>query len=367
MAEKRRIAVIGLKGLPAFGGAATAGENIIGQLSTRYEFTVYSVSSHTAYPTGMRNGYYQKVFRAVPFKGFNVFLYYVRSALHALFSGRYHLIHLHHIDGAFILPLLKLRYPVISTAHAKTYINGKWPAWVNSFFRLNEKVFLRLSDQITTVGKPLADDYALRTRKTVHHIPNGVDPTEPPVELPAEKGYMLFSAGRIIPLKGLHILLQAMKNIPDCPPLIVLGDLSQMESYRLEIVQLAAGLSVEFKGLVREKPRLFGYLKNARLFIFPSFSENMSIMLLEASSMKVPVICSNIVENTSIFSETESLHFQTGDPAHLQLQIQWALNHPVEMAENAARAHKKLETTFNWPDLSGQYAKLYEIALNNKR
>ena len=41
---KPKIAVIGLKGLPAFGGAATVGENIINQLKDNYQFFVYSTS-----------------------------------------------------------------------------------------------------------------------------------------------------------------------------------------------------------------------------------------------------------------------------------------------------------------------------------
>lgn len=61
--KKPRIAVIGLKGLPAFGGAATVGENIINQLKDKYDFTVYSVSSHTDLKTGEYNGYKQIVFK----------------------------------------------------------------------------------------------------------------------------------------------------------------------------------------------------------------------------------------------------------------------------------------------------------------
>ncbi len=46
--KKKKIAVIGLKGLPAFGGTANGGENIIEQLSDKYDFTVYSILSHTS-------------------------------------------------------------------------------------------------------------------------------------------------------------------------------------------------------------------------------------------------------------------------------------------------------------------------------
>jgi hypothetical protein len=46
MSLKKKIAVIGLKGLPAFGGAATVGQSLIEHLTQEFEFTVYSISSH---------------------------------------------------------------------------------------------------------------------------------------------------------------------------------------------------------------------------------------------------------------------------------------------------------------------------------
>ena len=106
--KKPRIAVIGLKGLPAFGGAATVGENIIEQLKDKYDFTVYAVSSHTDLKTGEYNGYKQIVFKKIPFKRLNTLYYYILSALHAVFLGKYDLVHLHHRDAAFIILSLKL-------------------------------------------------------------------------------------------------------------------------------------------------------------------------------------------------------------------------------------------------------------------
>ena len=60
--EKIKVAVIGLKGLPAFGGAAAVGENIINQLKDKYEFFVYATSSHTAFKTGTYNEVHHIVF-----------------------------------------------------------------------------------------------------------------------------------------------------------------------------------------------------------------------------------------------------------------------------------------------------------------
>ena len=111
--KKKKIAVIGLKGLPAFGGAATVGENIIEQLKDKYDFTVYSTSSHTDLKTGNYNGYKQIVFKRIPFKRFNTLYYYIISAFHAVLFGKFDIVHLHHRDAAFITLILKLKYKII--------------------------------------------------------------------------------------------------------------------------------------------------------------------------------------------------------------------------------------------------------------
>ena len=115
--KKKKIAIIGLKGLPAFGGAATVGENIIEQLKDKYDFTVYSTSSHTDLKTGNYNGYKQIVFKKIPFKRLNTLYYYILSALHALLLGKYDLVHLHHRDAAFIIPFLKFKCKILLTTH----------------------------------------------------------------------------------------------------------------------------------------------------------------------------------------------------------------------------------------------------------
>ena len=119
---KKRIAIIGLKGLPPFGGAANVGDNIIEQLSKEYDFTVYATASHTHHK-GDYKGAHQIVFRKFPVRQLNVFYYYIASAVHAVFTRRYDAIHLHQMDGAFILLLLRLRYKVVATSHGLRLYN----------------------------------------------------------------------------------------------------------------------------------------------------------------------------------------------------------------------------------------------------
>ena len=150
--KKPKIAVIGLKGLPAFGGAATVGENIIEQLRDRYDFTVYSISSHTGLQTGKYNGYKQIIVQKLPFKKLNSLYYYIVSAFHAFFLGRYDLVHLHHREATFILLLLKLKYRAIVTTHGAFSLLPKWERY-KWFFQINERFFIKFADIITCVSK----------------------------------------------------------------------------------------------------------------------------------------------------------------------------------------------------------------------
>src|ERR1700761_1802717 len=107
--EKKKIAIIGLKGLPPFGGAANVGDNLIEQLADKYDITVYATASHTSH-RGEYKGANQIVFKKFPIKKLNVFYHYIAAACHAVFTRRYDLVHLHHMDGAFTMLLLRLKY-----------------------------------------------------------------------------------------------------------------------------------------------------------------------------------------------------------------------------------------------------------------
>ncbi|MBN1952333.1 MAG: glycosyltransferase family 4 protein [Bacteroidales bacterium] len=357
--EKIHIGIIGLKGLPAFGGAASVGQGLINSLKGKFSFTVYGVRSHTDKP-GPQDGFYQIVFRKFPIKKLNIFFYYFKSALHALVYGRYDLIHLHHTDGAIILPLLRLKYKVLLTAHAQPQLAEKWPGYVKFFFRLNERIAIRFANEFSCVGKPLHTKFTQRYTREFHYIPNGID-LNPHTESAVEyRDYLLFAAGRIIPLKGLHLLLEALKMINFKKKLLVLGDMNQMPAYKTKILNLAKSMDVEFPGLIKDKSKVLTYLRHARLFIFPSYSENMSMMLLEAASMKTPIICSDIEENRELFTENEVTFFRSNDARDLSEKLAEYFKDEKQTLEKTNNAHSRLKNIYSWTVIAPKYEVLYK-------
>lgn len=368
MKSKPRIAVIGLKGLPAYGGAATVGENIIDQLKDEFDFTVYSISSHTDLKSGNYKGIcHQKVFKAIPFKKLNSLLYYIRAAIHAFF-GSYDLVHLHHRDAAFIVPFLKLRFPIIVTTHGITGKARKWRRF-KWFLDLQLKYFVKIANKVTCVSLNEKRGLKVKWGIDAEYIPNGImDPKqnylyihEKVIDIPL---YITFAAGRIIEFKGLDILLKALKRIENPPKLKIIGDLYQEKEYRLLIENLAKGMNVEFVGLIKEKKVLYNLIADSQLFIFPSRQEAMSIMLLEVASLKTPIIASDIVENLDIFDNNEVLFFKSENVESLSEKINWALSNNSKLSNYSQMAYDKLIKEYLWNNISKKYASIYNSLIN---
>ena len=361
---KKKIAVIGLKGLPAFGGAAAVGENIINQLQDKYEFTVYSVSSHTDQQTGLPNGYRQIVFKSINNKKLNTLYYYIKSALHAFFRGHYDLIHLHHSAAVFTLLLLRLKYRVIVTTHGVHNL-GKLPKWsrFNIFFKFQTKYFLKLANKISCVSKVEKDWLLENIGIEASFIPNGISVKTPSIGTD-EKYSIFFGAGRIIESKGCDILLNALNNLKFTQHIAIAGDLNQSNKYKNYITKLSSTLNVNFLGLIRNKEILLNHIKSAKLFVYPSEKEAMSMMLLEAASVQTPIICSDIRENRDIFSDNEVLFFSLEKEFDLDNKIVWAFDNYNIMRDNAKNAFEKIKINNNWNLIKDEYNSLYISLLN---
>jgi glycosyltransferase involved in cell wall biosynthesis len=362
---KKKIAVIGLKGLPAYVGAGTVGENIINHLKDEFEFYVYATSSHTELPTGFYNGIYQKVFRKIPFKKFNAFWYYLISALHARYKGNFDLIHVHNSFAAFTIGILKKKYPVVLTTHGGFNIVDKWKkyAW---FWTYNTNKLVKKADYLCCVSRDEQRKFKNLLNLDAHYIPNGINPVnkESLPETKISEPYIFFGSGRIIRSKGLHDLILALHKINYKGKLLVAGDMEQIKSYSLEIMQMIGDLDVEFLGLIKEKDILFSYISHARFFVYPSHIEAMSMMLLEAVTVECPIICSDIIPNQDILNQDEVLFFKTKNTDDLAEKISMALSDSEKMKEKALNARKRFIKEFNWTSIACEYKEIFNSLIN---
>ena len=86
---------------------------------------------------------------------------------------------MHNVEATFVLPLLRLRYKVLSTSHGAAQMLDKWNGIAKFFLRLSEWPFIYLSNSMTSVSKPLADYYQTSYKRPVRYLPNGVNLDNP--------------------------------------------------------------------------------------------------------------------------------------------------------------------------------------------
>ena len=366
-----RIGIIGLKGLPAYGGSARAGENMISILKNSFDFTVYTVNSHTQRKTGYYDGYRQIVFKTFPIKALNTLFYFIKATFHALFAGSYDIIHVFHIDAAFIIPILRIRYKVVAGHRARPQEFSKWNKIVRSYFDMMEWVFYKIpADVITSVSKDIVNRYQSYTKKKIIYIPNGIviESIEKYLEDRIERGdYILFASGRIIETKGCHYMLEALTKINYAGKIMVVGNLEHTPKYADHLFSFKKSLDIDFTGLVKNKDELMSIFRNSKFAIYPSMHEGMSNTLLELASMKTPVLCSDIPENTNVFNEKEVTFFKTNDASDLAEKIAWALENGDVMENKAKRAFDRIKKEYNWTNIADKYSKIYQQIDSIKR
>ncbi|MCF8245298.1 MAG: glycosyltransferase family 4 protein [Saprospiraceae bacterium] len=372
---KIKIAIFGANYFPSKGGTSRVVENLLRELHSHFEFTVYCFEHPGAntYITGVST----VQFPEIRIKGLGVFLFYLRCCAHLMLKGGYDLVHLHKTDGAFFLPLLNLKFRTIATSHALPQLDDKW-SWLGKFyFQISERLFIKSSGVLTTISSGNAEYYLEKYQRRVAHIPNGIFPAgEVPEELSERllskhelrPGYLLFAARRVIPLKGCHTLLEALKLLEFKGTLVVAGDMGHLASYTQKLHAAARGLDVRFIGYVDGLDKLTALLSRASLFVFPSEIEAMSMMLLETATAGTPMVCSDIPQNTAVLSEQEVLFFQSKNAPDLAEKLRWAINQPVKMAALARQAKQRVEREYLISAVAHRYTDLYQaVARNNHR
>lgn len=371
-----KIAYLGIKGLPSKSGTERVVEAIVKRLSGKHDITVYCDWKYTPADTKIPR---IRLIRIPTIQGKYTRspLLFLFSAFHALFFGNFDLIHVHGVDACFTLPILRLRYRIFSTSHQSATLGrrDKWGKLAQFLLELTEYPFCYLSHYATSVSLIDVEFYKSRYMTKVAYIPNGVDEEMPfnvntaRAEL-AKYGvqpdnFLLFAAGRIDPTKGCHLAIEAYNRVDPDIPLLVIGDLEQVPSYAVHLRRMASNRYIVFSPLITDKELLYGIVKLARLFIFPSINEGMSIMLLEAASLETPVICSDIVENRVVMKDF-TLYFKSGNASDLADHLSWALAHHKKMRNLAKRAKEVVVKRLSWGNIVSCYESLYELCVRGE-
>jgi glycosyltransferase involved in cell wall biosynthesis len=178
--------------------------------------------------------------------------------------------------------------------------------------------------------------------------------------------YLLFACGRLDATKGLHWLLEAFGGSNVRASLLVVGDASHDVAYAERIRDvMAKDPRVVFLPELLDRDRLIDVVRQARLFVFPSEVEAMSMMLLEAVSCKRLVVCSDIPENRAIVGDDYPFLFRSRDAAHLTgvLAAAWEAASHATVHPLAEALYERTATEFRWTTIARTYHDIYRACV----
>lgn len=168
--------------------------------------------------------------------------------------------------------------------------------------------------------------------------------------------------GRLVPHKGVDVIVQALRELPPDVVLLVIGAGPRLP----DLVGLAARVGVSDR--VRFCPSvddddLPRYLALAEMFVFPSQNrlEGFGLAAAEAMAMGLPVIVADVPGVREIIEDRrEGLLTEPLIASDVARKVRLLLDDPALARRMGAAARRRAETHFGLSIVAGQLIRLYE-------
>lgn len=178
-----------------------------------------------------------------------------------------------------------------------------------------------------------------------------------------DKRIITFS-GRLVPLKRVDVLLEAVQGVLKTRKdiqLLILGHGELKESLHRMASDFGIGAFVSFKNSVSN---ILDYLQITDIFVFPSEKEGMPNSLLEAMACRLPVIATRIGGVVDIVRDGENgLIVTPGNAEELKEAILMLLENTSLAEKIAENAYRDIKENYYIDSVADKYVELYRRVL----
>jgi glycosyltransferase involved in cell wall biosynthesis len=266
-----------------------------------------------------------------------------------------------------------VRYPIVAIVHLLRSSEPR-PAWLNRLYRWVERRYLKGLDgfvfnsqttraaveQLVGLHRPSVVAYPGRD-----HLPPTLTLQQVEARTQQTGPLRLLFVGNLTPVKGLHMLLQALRSVPpDGWCLSVVGSLAMDPDYvhgiRRQIEAAGWHDRVRLLG-ARPNAEVAGYLIQHQVLAVPSLYEAFGMAYLEAMGFGLPVIASSAGGAHELIAEGEhGFLVSPGDAGSLARHIR-ALHHDRgRLRRMSLAAYHRAQLHPTWTDCAGQVRDLLQ-------
>jgi glycosyltransferase involved in cell wall biosynthesis len=297
---------------------------------------------------------------------------FVRAVANNLAFDDFDIIHLHHGQQAIF----------VQKRYRKSYIyTGHWcySADDRSLDARIEKMIINGARKAVGLGSYLK---LFAPDADVQVIPNGIELHKwiPLDQMECREAigesndsFVVVFVGYIGAVKGVHILLEAIKNLyPEAKRLkaYIIGptgqnaDKESISHYSQTLMNDAKNLPIEFLGFLNNMSLEFRqYLSAADVFVLPSLNEALGLVVLEALAMGKPVIASDIGGLGEVIREDVGYVVKPGDVDNLTATIRYLYNNPKEVDRLKSNCRRFVEQNYTWSLIARRYIDLFKSCI----
>ncbi|MFH0779348.1 MAG: glycosyltransferase family 4 protein [Parcubacteria group bacterium] len=370
-----KIAFIGQKGIPmTFGGVEKHVERLACGLAKKgHQVFVYTRPWYT--PANKKNYKGVKLIsvRSIKRKNMDAISHVILSTLDAM-KKDYDIIHYHGVGPALIAWLPKLFKPsakVIITFHSIDRRHQKWSLFARIFLHIGEWFSVKFSNETIAVSKLLQIYCKEKYNADTIYIPNGVDiprlvkPDLIEKQFGLENNNYILFLSRLVKHKGAHYLIEAFNAMKTKKKLVIAGASAFTDSYVAFLKEKAdSNPNIIFAGNVAGGGKMWQELySNAYLFVHPSESEGLPIVILEAMSFGKAVLASDIPENMEVLAGGYGFTFHNKKVNDLKKKLKYALECPTLVNRIGLNGREYVRKNYNWKDIVNSVERVYVEAL----
>lgn len=370
--ETIKIAMFGHKSIPSRAGGV---EVVVEELATRMAAMGYPVACYNRSGSDRKSckGVALRTVPTIHKKGLAAVTSSFFAALASAFSDA-DVVHIHAEGPALMCWLPKLfGKAVVVTVHGLDWQRAKWKgSFGASYIRWGEKAAVRFADEIIVLSADLQQYFEKIYRRRTVLIPNGAEKPEIPeanvikTQFGLSKDSYILFLGRLVPEKGIHILIEAFKGCTTNKRLVIAGEASDTPAYADSLRLLAAADErILFTGFAGGQ-LLAELYSNAYFYVLPSQLEGMPLSLLEAMSYGNCCVVSDIPACTEVV-EDRAVIFPAGDTAALQACLQRLCDAPEQVMQYRNLTEGFICSKYSWEKTTEKTLELYRKACAGRK
>jgi glycosyltransferase involved in cell wall biosynthesis len=252
---------------------------------------------------------------------------------------------------------IKYKVPLIHTEHGAVIMGKNEPYLMRCVVQFIDKrrgrYIIKIAKKVVAISLPgvkFCKD--VFRSKNIIYIPNGIDSTYwQPLNTDSPRSTQpkkLLYVGRIVEDKGVQYLLRALGHTNNfC--LTIIGEGPFLD--QLKVIVKSCGISNKVNFLGSKSSQIIkNILKNTDCFVNPSLAEGLPTTVLEALSMGVPTVATNVGGTADVLSllPKYSHLVEPSDIISLKLAIEDIIKREAMSSEDKLRCHEVISNQFNW-------------------